>query len=69
MGPRGFWTALAIVLLYLIARPHVGKVWYITRTPLRRRSRRTLMPLQLPIRRGSRRQQRATSVRKTAPMR
>lgn len=30
MGPRGFWIALAIVLFYLIARPHVGTVWYVT---------------------------------------
>jgi hypothetical protein len=29
MGPRGFWIALAIVLCYLIARPHVGIVWRI----------------------------------------
>ena len=29
MGPRGFWIALAIVLFYLIARPHVGTVWYV----------------------------------------
>ena len=29
MGPRGFWIALAIVLFYLIARPHVGTVWFI----------------------------------------
>jgi len=29
MGPRGFWVALAIVLFYLVARPHVGTVWYI----------------------------------------
>lgn len=28
-GPRGFWIALAIVLFYLIARPHVGTVWYV----------------------------------------
>jgi hypothetical protein len=29
MGPRGFWIALAIVLFYLIARPHIGRVWYV----------------------------------------
>lgn len=29
MGPRGFWIALAIVLFYLIARPHIGTVWYV----------------------------------------
>jgi hypothetical protein len=29
VGPRGFWVALAIVLFYLIARPHVGTVWYV----------------------------------------
>jgi hypothetical protein len=29
MGPRGFWIALAIVLFYLIARPHISTVWYI----------------------------------------
>jgi hypothetical protein len=29
MGPRGFWVALAVVLFYLIARPHVGTVWYV----------------------------------------
>jgi hypothetical protein len=30
MGPRaGFWVALAIVLFYLIARPHVGTVWHV----------------------------------------
>jgi hypothetical protein len=33
MGPRGFWIALAIVLaivlFYLIARPHVAKVWHV----------------------------------------
>ena len=29
MGPRGFWIALAILLFYLIARPHVGTVWYV----------------------------------------
>ena len=29
MGPRGFWIALVIVLFYLIARPHVGTVWYM----------------------------------------
>jgi hypothetical protein len=28
MGPRGFWIALAIVLFYLIARPHIGTLWY-----------------------------------------
>jgi hypothetical protein len=33
MGPRGFWIALAIVLAYLIARPHVGTVWYIALDP------------------------------------
>jgi hypothetical protein len=27
MGPRSFWIALAIVLFYLIARPHVGTVY------------------------------------------
>lgn len=30
MGPRGFWIALAIILFYLIARPHVGTVWRVT---------------------------------------
>jgi hypothetical protein len=30
MGPRGFWIALAIVLFHLIARPHVGTVWYVS---------------------------------------
>jgi hypothetical protein len=29
MGPRGFWIALAIVLFYVIARPHVGTVWSV----------------------------------------
>lgn len=29
MGPRGFWIAFAIVLFYLIARPHIGHVWYV----------------------------------------
>jgi hypothetical protein len=29
MGPRGFWIALAIVLFYLIARPHIGTVWHV----------------------------------------
>lgn len=29
MGPRGYWIALATVLLYLIARPHLGTVWYV----------------------------------------
>jgi hypothetical protein len=29
VGPRGFWIALVIVLFYLIARPHVGTVWYM----------------------------------------
>lgn len=33
MGPRGFWIALAIVLLYLIARPRIGTVWYVTIPP------------------------------------
>ncbi len=33
MGPRGFWIALAIVLFYLIARPHVGTVWRVTLPP------------------------------------
>jgi hypothetical protein len=29
MRSRGFWIALAIVLLlYVIARPHVGAVWF-----------------------------------------
>lgn len=32
MGRRGFWLALAIVLLYLIARPHAGSVWKERRT-------------------------------------
>jgi hypothetical protein len=32
MGPRGFWIALAIVLFYLIARPHVGSLWKERRT-------------------------------------
>ncbi len=29
MATRGYWIALAIVLFYLIARPHVGTVWYV----------------------------------------
>ena len=29
MGPRGFWIALAILLFYLIARPHIGTVWQL----------------------------------------
>jgi len=29
MGPKGFWIALAIVLLYLIARPRLSTVWYV----------------------------------------
>lgn len=33
MGPRGFWIALAIVLFYLIARPHIGTVWYVVVPP------------------------------------
>jgi hypothetical protein len=33
MGPRGFWIALAIVLFYLIARPHLGTAWYVTVGP------------------------------------
>jgi hypothetical protein len=33
MGPRGFWIALAIVLFYLIARPHIATVWYVTANP------------------------------------
>jgi hypothetical protein len=28
MSPRGFWIALAVVVFYFIARPHVGTVWY-----------------------------------------
>lgn len=33
MGPRGFWIALAVVLLYLIARPHIGTVWHMEQDP------------------------------------
>lgn len=33
MGPRGFWIALEIVLLYLIARPPIGTVSYATIPP------------------------------------
>lgn len=33
MGPRGYWIVLAIVLFYLIARPHVGTVWYVIFPP------------------------------------
>jgi hypothetical protein len=33
MGPKGFWIALAIVMFYLITRPHVGTVWYIAVPP------------------------------------
>jgi len=29
MGPRGFWIAVAIVLFYLIAKPHIGKAWHL----------------------------------------
>jgi hypothetical protein len=29
VGPRGFWITLAIVLFYLITRPHVGTVWHL----------------------------------------
>jgi hypothetical protein len=29
MGPRAYWIALAIVLFYVIARPHIGTVWYV----------------------------------------
>jgi|ERR1700677_4173479 len=27
MARRGFWVALAIILFYLIARPHIATVW------------------------------------------
>lgn len=27
MGPKGFWIALAIVLFYLVSRPHIGTIW------------------------------------------
>jgi hypothetical protein len=26
---RSFWIVLAIILFYLIARPHIGQVWHI----------------------------------------
>jgi hypothetical protein len=29
MGPRGYCVALAIVLFYVNARPHIGRTWYV----------------------------------------
>jgi len=33
MGRRGFLIVLAIVLLYLIARPHVATFWHVAANP------------------------------------
>jgi hypothetical protein len=43
MGPRvGFWITLALVLFYLIARPHVGTVWHL-RTDGERRGQKWMV--------------------------
>jgi hypothetical protein len=46
MGRRGFWLALAIVLFYLIARPHAGSVWKERRTMSSPNGRPTITVLQ-----------------------
>ena len=46
MGPRVYWLALAIVLLYLIARPHVGSVWKERRTMSSPNGRPTITVVQ-----------------------
>ena len=45
LGPTGFWIAFAIVLLYLIAHPHVGKKWYINAVWVSPRATPSLDPL------------------------